>query len=209
MKHYFAVLSVSLILIGGMLSAHAEDKPAAAKSIELLDKATMDKLAQLQEAPEQNRILAPLIGEWHYDLNYWATEDSEPQLSSGVIVNEMLFNNRFLLSKASAILNIGGENIGHQSWSILGYDPAKELFTSTLIDTLHKGMISGTAQYNAERKTLEEEGSFIHPLTGKEMAYRAELEFTSDDTHKRTIFIADDKGKEFKKIFELNFRKQK
>lgn len=208
MKHCFAVLSVLCVLMGGMSSASAEDKPAVTKHIEPLGKATMEKLLQLQEAPEQNHILSPLVGTWHYDLNYWATEDSEPQLSSGVIVNEMVFDNRFLLSKSSVILNIGGENIGHQSWSLLGYDPAKEKFTSSLIDTHHKGMISGTATYNAERKILEEEGSFIHPLTGKEMAYRAELEFTSDDTHKRTIFIADDQGKEFKKIFELQFRRQ-
>jgi hypothetical protein len=209
MKKYFTALLAFFVLIGGVVSdGYAEEKIRTAPRVGMLDDATMGKLSKLGAPSEQHHILSALIGAWDYDLKYWEKKDSEPQLSTGTIVNEMILGGRFLSGKTNVILNIGGQNIHYEGWSILGYDTIKKAYTSVLVDTMRTGMITGAAQYNEKLKTLEEKGHFTHPLMDKERAYRSELQFTSDDTHKRTVFITDKSGKEFK-VLEIEFRRRR
>ena len=209
MKNYFTVLLALFVLIGGISSdGYAAEKNRTTLRLEIVDDATMEKLSKLGGPSEQHRILSALIGAWDYDLKYWEKKDSEPQLSTGTIVNEMILGGRFLSSKTNVILNIGGQNIPYEGWSIIGYDTIKKVYTSVLVDTMRTGMMIGTAQYNEKLKTLEEKGHFTHPLIDKERAYRSELQFTTDDTYERTVFITDSSGKEFK-VLKIEFRRQR
>lgn len=210
MKTYMTALLAFLVLMGGTVPVgYAEEKAKSTPPhLEMLDHATMEKLAKLGAASEQNRILAKLIGAWDFDLKYWANKDSELQLSTGTVVNEMVLGDRFLSSKIVVMLNIGGENIPYEGWNIQGYDTIKKAYTSVLVDTMGTGMMTGAGQYNEKLKTIEEKGSFTHPLIDKQRKYRSELQFTSDDTYKQTLFIPDNSGKEFK-VLEIEYRRQR
>ena len=209
MKNHFTALLALLILTGGISShGYAEEKPRITPRLEILDDATMKKLAKLSEPSAQHRTLSSLTGTWDYTLKYWTKEDSDAQTSSGTLTNEMILGDQFLSSKTGLILNIGGQNIPYEGWGILGYDATKNVFTSVWIDTMRTGMMSGSGQYNEERKIIEEKGHFTHPLLEKEQAYRAELQFIDDDTYKRTIFMTGKPRKEFK-VLEIEFNRRK
>ena len=209
MKNYMTAVLAFLVLMGGSVHAeYAEEKAKVAPPPnEMLEGATMEKLAKLGAASEQHRILETLAGAWNFDLKYWTNKDAEPQLSTGTVTNEMILGNRFLSGKIAMILNIGGENIHYEGWNIQGYDTIKKAYTSVLIDKIHTGVTTGAGQYNEKLKTLEEKGHFTHPLMDKEGTYRSELQFTKDDAYKQTVFIAGKSGKEYK-VLEIDFSKQ-
>jgi len=210
MKNYMTAVLAFIVLMGaGVPNGYAGEKAAArAPRIEMLDDATMTKMRKLGMADEQNRILASIVGAWDFDLHFWSKEDSDPQFSTGTAANEMIFDNRFLSSKMLVILNIGGETIPYEGWSLEGYDTIRKAYTSVLIDKMHTGITTGAGQYNEKTKTLEQKGSFTHPLIDRESRYRSELEFTSDDTYKRTVYITGKDGREFKAL-EIDFRRQR
>lgn len=201
MKNCVMVLCIFFTLVAGLPSSgHTEQKPRATPQIKLLDDVTVEKLTKAQEPAEQHRMLSALSGTWYYNLQYWTDENAEAQASSGLMTNEMVLGGRFLSSKTVLILNVGGQNIPYEGWGLLGYDTAKKVFTSVWADRGQVGMITATGKYNAETKTIEEKGSFTHPLIEKERDYRSVFEFTDENKHKRTVFISDASGKEFKAL---------
>jgi len=208
MKKYMTALLALLVLTGGSVSyAHAAEKAKEPPTrFEKLDEATMEKMAKLGAAHEENRILASLIGTWDFDLKFWSSKDAEPQLSTGTVTNEMVLGNRFLSGKMMVVLNIGGENVPYEGWSLEGYDTFKKAYTSVMVDKVHTGITTGTGQYDEKSKTLEQKGSFTHPLLDKERKYRSVLEFTEGNAYKRTVYIADKSGKEFK-LLEIDYRR--
>ena len=195
-----------LFLTYGATPGYAAKKAGNVPHIELLSKATMQKLIEKGSPSEQHQILASLSGIWDYDLKYWSKKGSEPQLSNGTVDNKMVLGDRFLSSKINIILNIGGQSIPYEGWLFLGYDTIKKAYTSILIDTMHTGITEGEGQYNRKTKTLVEKGMFTHPLMDKEHTYRSEIQFTNSNTYKETVFIKDSGGKEFK-VLELDFHR--
>jgi len=205
MKNYFAALLALLFFAGSFaFPVQAGQESSKAPQIKLLEDVTLKKLTKAEEPAEQHRMLSTLSGTWHYNLQYWTDENAEAQTSSGLMTNEMVLGEKFLSSKTVLIINAGGQNIPYEGWGLLGYDAAKKVFTSVWADRGQVGMITATGKYNAETKTIEEKGSFTHPLLEKEQTYRSELQFTENDTYKRTIFIVGASGKEFK-VLEAAF----
>lgn len=203
-----AVLMVVMIGVSGLQRVQAEDgKAPVVPHVELIDDATMKKILAATEPSEHMRVLSPMIGKWYYELKYWAKKDADPQLSSGLVDNQMMFGGRFLSSQLNLILNIGGQNIHYEGTNFIGYDAVKGVFVTALLDTMHTGIVIGEAQYDEEKKTLQEEGRFTHPLIGKEQDYLSELHFNSEDTYTRTIRITDSAGQEFK-MLEIEFRRR-
>lgn len=147
------------------------------------------------------------MGTWYYDLKYWAKEGAAPQVSSGTMINEIALGERFLSSKTALILNIGGQNIPYEAVGFLGYDTAKKAYISVWLDTMRTGVMTGEGQYNEEKRTITEKGSFRHPLIEKEQAYRSEVQFIDDNTHKRTIFLIGRSKADFK-VIEMEFQRR-
>jgi hypothetical protein len=213
----YAIFSVSAIwLLAGLIvmclgfaaPAHAKGKPGDMPRVEKLDHATMEKLRTLAEPAEQDRLLSSLTGTWDYTLKYQANEDADPQISSGAMTNEMAVGGRFLSSKTALILNVGEQNIPYEGWGLLGYDAAKGVFTSVWADTMHTSVITGAGKYNEKLKTIEEKGRFTLPLSGKEQAYRSELQWTGGDSYRRTLYMTGASGSEFK-VVDIEFKKRK
>ena len=206
MKKHLLVLPVVCILVLAISpNGYAANKAPTTSHIELLDKATMEKLV-IVEAPANQHFLSDLMGDWDFDLKYWSKKDADWELSTGTATNEMILGGRFLSSTLRTVLNIGGNTIAYEARSFLGYDAGRKSYTSTLIDTLHSGVTTGSGQYNEKTKSLEEKGTFTNPAIGKERGYRSELQITGAG-YKRTVFITDTAGQEFK-VLEIDFRRK-
>ena len=208
MKKYFAVLGGLFILTGISSFGHAEDKSKATTAkIEMLDDEVMEKLTKAAEPTEQHQLLSALAGRWYYEVRYWTKEGADPQISTGITTNEMILGGRYLLTKTSLILNVGGQNIPYEGHGMLGYNPVENTFTSVWADSMHTGFVTSNGQYNEKSKTIEEKGSFTHPLMAGRQAYRSTLQFTDDGTYKRTFFITGKSGREFKAV-EITYERR-
>lgn len=215
MRRSYAAFLAFFVLIGALASTgcDAEEHKAAGKGdvseqVEMLDSSKMEKLWDGRTVSEHHRIFADLVGTWDFDLKYWSSGDAKPQKSSGTMDNELVLGGKFLFGKMKANLQVGGQLLAYEGMHILGYDAVKQEYASALADTMQTGILSGTGQYDEERKVLEETGRFTHPLTDQEQAYRAELALTGADGFKRSVFINDTSGKEFK-VLEMEFRRQR
>lgn len=213
MRNSYAIFLAFFVLIGALASTgcDAEEYKAAGKGdvseqVEMIDKATMDQLAAQMEPSQPHHLLSELAGAWDYELLYRAKRDAKPQVSTGRVEYELVLGDKFLFGENLAHLNIGGESIPYKSWTILGYDTHKNAYTSVLLDAMRSDISTGTGQYNEKLDVLEETGSFTHPLTGEEKAYRSELKFSGGGTHTQSIFIDDGAGEEFK-VLEIEFRR--
>lgn len=209
MKNFLimALFVLPAFTVMGISDVYATEKNNAELRIEMLDDVVMEQLARQSASPKNNQVLSALEGTWRYDLKYWSSKEADPQLSTGRAENEMILDNRFFSSKTNLILYIGGQAIPYEGWNIIGYDTTKKAFTSVLLDTMRIGMMAGTAQYNEENETLEEEGQFRHPLTGEKRSYRSTLEFSDFARHKRTFYMMDQSGQEFK-VLEIEFHRE-
>jgi len=194
------------VLSANTMIAYGQKKNGEPASVEIPGEALMSKLAGTLVAPEESRILSAIKGNWYYDLKYWTSKDAEPQLSSGLMTNEMIFDNRFLSSKTNVGINVEGQTVLYKGEYIIGYNPAKKAFASVLWDNLHAGLTVGEGTYDEKNKTLTEIGFFTHPLTRKLTPYKSVLELGDDQTHTRTIFIKDGSGAEFKAM-EIIFQR--
>ena len=203
-----ALLAVLMTSTGVTSAAQAKGNPGDIMQIEKLDDASVKKLQQLAAPTAQHQMLASLAGTWNFTASFWVNENADPQMSGGAMTNEMAVGGRFLSSKTTLILNVGGQNIPYEGWGLLGYDSASNVFTSVWADTLHSGMITGTGKYNEKQKTIEEKGRFTLPLTGKEQSYRSELQREGDDAYRRTIFTTGASGREFK-VVDIEFKRRK
>ena len=91
----------------------------------------------------------------------------------------------------------------------LGYDKMKKEYVSIWMDNMSTGIFSGSGQYDAATKTITETGTFSCPATGeKNMWYRSEWKFVSNDQNTFSMFMKDKDGKEFKSM-EIVYKRAK
>lgn len=153
-------------------------------------------------------VLMPLTGIWDYEESFWAGARDKPEHGMGVTTNDLVLDRRFLSSKASGSLTVGGEQIPVESQEMLGFDNARKAFTSTSADTLTAGIRIGSGTYDEKNHVLNETGHFTNPLTGAEEHFRAELKVVDPDHYQRIVFAADKSGKETK-LLEIDYTKRK
>lgn len=202
------ILMLAVMCLFMAAPAQAAENTGGIPRVEKLDDTSVKKLRQLAEPTAQHQMLSSLAGTWNYIAAFKPSEDADPQTSAGAMTNEMVVGGRFLSSKTSLILNVGEQNIPYEGWGLLGYDSANGVFTSVWADTMHSNVIEGAGKYNEKQKTIEEKGRFTLPLSGKEQAYRAELQWEGDDAYRRTIYITGASGREFK-LVDIEFKRRK
>lgn len=147
--------------------------------------------------------LAQLVGEWTCTAEASMAPDAEPML----------------LESTESVRSIGGlwivaegrASFGGQAFTsilTLGYDPAKEAFVGTWIDTMQTHMWSYRGSLDAARKvlTLDTEGpSFDDPT--KMARYRDALELVGPD-HKRLTSSVQGPDGEWTTFMRADFRRK-
>lgn len=209
MKKYISVFIATVILMGAMASGgYAREQSKTAPAVQMLDDKIIKQLEESGAPAQEHLMLSALAGTWYYTVKYWTDEKTaEPQISSGLMTNKMALNDRFLHSETHLILNIGGQNIPYEGWGMLGYDTEEKVYTSVWFDNMRTGIMTGKGSYNEERKTIEEKGSFTHPLLKGAQTYRAVLQFIDEESYKRTLFITNKSKKEFK-VLEIELSRR-
>jgi hypothetical protein len=203
-KQYKAILFLlPLLACSAAMPAHAKEysvgKAPVIKEIANPAGEALVKEITKRAAPSETQnihILALLMGTWDYTATVWTASDDKPYKSRGRITNEMILNDRFLSSSEVGNLNMGGLDMSVHSQGFIGYDNAKNAFTSVWMDTLSTGMMIGSGTFDKKDKAIEETGNFTNPINGAGEKFRAELRFVDLNHYSRTIFTTGKAGKE-------------
>ena len=148
-------------------------------------------------------MLATNAGEWKTSAKFWMSPGGEPSLSEGTATGEMLMGGRYLkVNHASAMMNMPMEGM-----SLEGFDNASKEFTSVWIDNMGTGIMIARGTYDEDTKTINYKGSFMDPMSGKEMEFRETMEFVDDNTRHMEMFMVMEDGSEFKSM-EVDYVKK-
>jgi Protein of unknown function (DUF1579) len=186
----------------------AKDLPPAKQKPIVFDDEALKQMTERGAANEHHEILAQIIGEWDYAASVWPKAGAEPEESTGTITNQIILGGRYLASQYNGILRIDNHFVPFEAQSFVGYDTQKKGYDTVWMDNLGTGMMTGTGTYDEKSKTLSDKGEHSFPISGKRQGYRAELEFTDAETHKKTIYAVDKSGKE-NKVMEFVFTRKK
>lgn len=143
-------------------------------------------------------------GTWEGDVSSWMAPDAPPSTSKSVNVQSSILGGRYVTGKFS------GSMMGQpfNGMSLMGYDNAKKVFTSTWVDDLGTGIVHMTGTYAEATKTLSLKGHQTDFMTGKDSDIREEMVMIDDNTFKMTMYGTGFDGKEMK-FMEGTFKKKK
>jgi Protein of unknown function (DUF1579) len=142
-------------------------------------------------------------GTWEAEVSQWMSADAPPMKAKATNVQSSLLGGRYVTGKFT------GSMMGQpfEGMSIMGYDNAKKMFTSTWVDNMGTGIVRMTGTYDEATKTLNMKGSQTDAMTGKDSDMREEMKMIDDNTYTMTMY-GDMGGKEMK-FMEGTFKKKK
>jgi hypothetical protein len=152
---------------------------------------------------EMHQMLASSDGTWKTKISMWMAPGTEPMLSEGTSVNEMILGGRYQKSTHS------GDFMGMpmEGMNLLGFDNATKEFYATWIDNMSTGMMISKGKYDGSTKKVNMKGTYVDPMDAKEKPFRQTFEIVDDNHHVMEMFMNDESGKEFKTM-HIDFMRQ-
>jgi hypothetical protein len=206
-KKMWTLLSmVSAMALMFVAIAQADEKKmdeAAAKDAAM--KAEMAKIAEWTTPGAEHAVLKVLEGNWTVSSRFWMKPGDKEEKSTATSSFSWVLNGRFLNQK----YNGDWQGQPFEGWGTVGYDKIRKEYVTTWLDNMSTGLMHATAQYDAKAKTFNESGNYSCPFTGeKDKWFRSEWTIKNDNKTVYTMWIKDEKGKEFKSM-ELNYERVK
>lgn len=150
-----------------------------------------------------HKMMAKGNGEWTQEVTMWMQPGAPPTKSQATCKNEMIMGGRYQLSKTTG--NMMG--MPFEGMSLVGYDNAKKVFSSTWIDNFGTGTMHLEGTWDDATKTITFMGKMLDPMTGEDQDVKETMQMIDDDTQKMEMFVMKDGG-EFKTM-EINFKRKK
>ncbi|MDI1226181.1 MAG: DUF1579 family protein [bacterium] len=195
-----------LLVLPLLMLLHAAPSRAADAAAQEKSDATFQQFVERGAAAEEQhqKLISTLSGGWHYRATVWAAGSATPASTIGRSENNMILDGRFLESKTTGVLNVGGHDVPANGQGILGYDRAQGLYVSTWINSLSTQVVNGSGKYDGQKRLLTLSGDLTNPLTGARGTYREEIDFVNDEGYRRTIYAVAKGGKPVK-LMEIEY----
>jgi hypothetical protein len=146
----------------------------------------MAKWTEAMTPGKQQQMLANSVGTWNLKNTMWMAPNTEPMVSTGTCVNEMILGGRYLQGKVSAsMMGMPFEGI-----SLTAYDNAGKQYQNTWIDNMGTGIMYTTGSMGDDGK-LSMTGTMIDPMTGNTCKIREVLTFNSDNSMTMDMYGPD------------------
>jgi len=154
---------------------------------------------------ENHTVLKNFVGKWKNTAKFWMEPNAKAEEMTGTTNNTLIMGGRFLQT-----VHTGKATKTQPAFSgqgLLGYDVIRGEFQSTWIDNMNTALMFTTGKYNADTKTLTEEGTTSCPITGdKNKWFRAEWKVVDAKTYAYTMFSKSKEGTEYKSL-EITYKK--
>lgn len=162
----------------------------------------MQKWMDYMTPGSMHEMMAKSVGEWNYVSKWWNDPSSEPMVSEGRAVYEMILGGRYLKSiNYSDVMGMPMEG-----WNLLAYDKVVNEFFSFWIDNLGTGMTMARGKYDEKTRICDMKGTMVDPMSGKEIKYRQTMKFIDDNNQLFEMYMPYE-GKEFKTMEIMSTRK--
>lgn len=218
MKHFTLTICATTLLLfscnnsGEKTDAATTDSPKTEQPVTkdaapaaMPDTAAINKAWMSFATPgDMHKWMEKTNGTWEGDVSTWMAPDAPPEIAKAVNVQSSVLGGRYVTGKFS------GSMMGQpfNGISMMGYDNAKKVFTSTWIDDMGTGIVHMTGTYNEATKTLSLKGHQTDFMSGKDSDIREDMVMVDDNTYKMTMYGTGFDGKEMK-FMEGTFKKKK
>jgi hypothetical protein len=147
-----------------------------------------------------------MAGTWDANCKFWMKPDAPMTESKGVMVSEMMWENRYCHSKFTGEMNMGeGMKVPFEGAALMCYDNITEKFQSLWIDSMSTGVMSAKGSLSADKMTLTLNGECMDPQTKKASPTREVYKFMGADKFVMEMHCTKD-GKEWK-CMEITYTK--
>ncbi|MBU1095322.1 MAG: DUF1579 domain-containing protein [Bacteroidetes bacterium] len=184
-----------LVLCFAVVTLVAQDQPNQDES----QKAWMEYMAP----GWAHEHLAKGVGEWTYEQKFWSAPETDPQITSGTAVGEMIMGGRYLKSKHTGT----AWGMPFEGMSIEGYDNATQEFMMIWIDNLGTGFANAKGSFDKENNQIIYMGTMIDPIKKKEIDFKQVAKVVDNNTSMFEMFMNDPSGNEFK-VMEAVMKKK-
>lgn len=152
---------------------------------------------------EVHKMIATSDGEWAGEVSHWMTPDDKPMVSKCRATNKMVMSGRYQHSEFK------GEFMGmpFEGMSLLAYDNAQKIFTSTWIDNMGTGMMVLKGKWDDKTKSIILRGKTVDPMTGKDCDVREVFTMVDENNQKMVMYGPRPDGKGEFKTMEINFKR--
>ncbi|RPI70417.1 MAG: DUF1579 domain-containing protein [Ignavibacteriales bacterium] len=152
---------------------------------------------------DMHKMLEKSNGTWNTKVTMWMAPGTEPMMSEGTTVNEMIFGGRYQKSSHS------GDMMGMpmEGMNLLAFDNATEKFQSVWIDNMGTGMMLAEGKYDEATKKVDMNGTYVDPMDGTKKPFRQTFEVVDENTQVFEMFLNDEKGSEFKTM-HIEYKRQ-
>src|SRR5450755_3463634 len=140
-----------------------------------------------------HKMIAKYDGIWNSAVSMWMKPGAPPMASKSVAVNTMILGGRYQQSKITG--DYGGAPF--EGFSLLSYDNAKKVFTSTWIDNFGTGTMTLEGTWDTASRTIIFKGKMFDPMSGKDIDVKETIQYVDDNTVKNQMFVESASG-EFK-----------
>ncbi|MEO5892985.1 MAG: DUF1579 domain-containing protein [Ferruginibacter sp.] len=152
---------------------------------------------------EVHKMMALSDGEWNEEVTMWMDPSAPPTKAIATAKNEMILGGRYQLTKSKGTMM----GMPFEGMSIVGYDNAKKIFTTTWVDNFGTGTMTLEGTWDSQTKSITSKGKAVDPGTGKDMLIREVMKFIDNDTQEMTMYETRD-GKEIKTM-EIKMTRKK
>jgi hypothetical protein len=137
-----------------------------------------------------HKMIAKYDGTWNSAVSVWMKPGDAPMTSKSVAVNTMILGGRYQQSKITG--DYGGAPF--EGFSLLSYDNAKKVFTSTWIDNFGTGTMTLEGTWDAASKTIIFKGKMFDPMSNKNIDIKETIQYVDDNTMKNQMFMESTSG---------------
>lgn len=172
------------------------------------DQAAMEQAMKLSMPGDAHKVLDTLAGSWTYTMTHKMAADAPEQTSEGTSQNEWILGGRFIRQNVASTFDMGGQTVNYEGIGTIGFDNVKGHYISSWIDNMGTGMMTATAEYDPETKTLKEKGTYTCPMKGHEISFTSEMKVIDEDHFTYTMYEAGEDGETFK-MMDITYTRQK
>ena len=145
---------------------------------------------------EHHSYLAAFVGTWDASSTFWNTPGEPPMEATGVMVNELTLDGRFLQQDYSSEI-MGQAFEGHGLW---GYSNNDECYKSIWIDNMTTDLTFSTGYGSEDHKTFTMMGSQTNPMSGVREQYEDVCKVVDESNHRFTRYMILEDGSRVKNM---------
>jgi hypothetical protein len=167
---------------------------------------TAQESPPVQKPLPEHKILATSEGAWDAAIKIFAGgPDTEPSVSKGTEVNEVLPGGPWVLSKFDG--DLGGMKF--QGRGQFGYDPVKKKYVGTWIDSTSTILSVLEGEYDATTKTLTYVGDGYDPAHKARFTQKMVTTTKDDGSRVFTLYMKFEGQPAEVKFMEIHYTKRK